>query len=98
MTEEEFNSIIPGQTIVEANLESGAKELLVKFYIYIYNSRETVLCCTEDITNPFPFIMEDEDYLIHINNDVKIKRTMERKYNRLLNPEYYPLSFWKIKI
>lgn len=71
MTQEEFEKIKPGKTIIK----SDGVEMLVKFFAC--NPGEKFdgywLCCTEDLSNPFPTEFKDDDWNIYPDSCELIK-------------------------
>jgi hypothetical protein len=69
MTSIEFDKIRPGKTIVSVNTNEGNKTMLVKFFCCNTENYDGYwLCCTEDMTNPYPHVFKDEDWNVYINN------------------------------
>lgn len=58
MTQEEFSKIIPGKTLVDVVTTEGTKSWM---------------CCTEDLTNPYPMENREDDWYVYANNAEIIK-------------------------
>lgn len=68
MTNEEFNKIRPGKTIIKAKTKDGEKTMLVKFFLCNTENYDGYwLCCTEDLSNPYPYTQKDDDWNIYPN-------------------------------
>ena len=66
MTQEEFNKIIPGKTIIKTIINEKPKEMLVKFFLCNPENYDGYwLCCTEDLTNPYPNELKEDDWNIY---------------------------------
>lgn len=66
MTQEEFNKIIPGKTVIKTIINEEPKEMLVKFFLCNPENYDGYwLCCTEDLTNPYPNELKEDDWNIY---------------------------------
>ena len=69
MEPEDWNKISPGRTIISADTDEGTKEMLVKFFLCNSENFDGYwLCCTEDLTNPYPQEIRDDDWNIYPNH------------------------------
>ena len=69
MTSEEFNKVCPTKTIISVKTKESDKKMLVKFLLC--NSEEYDgywMCCTEDLTNPYPTEIRKDDWDVYANN------------------------------
>lgn len=68
MTQEEFNNIMPGKTIIDAKTKEGTKRMIVKFLMCNPDKFDGYwMCCTEDLTNPYPHEVREDDWNIYAN-------------------------------
>ena len=66
MTQEEFNKLNPGKTIIDAETDEGVKRMLFKFFMCNTENFDGYwLCCTEDLTNPYPNEVKEDDWNIY---------------------------------
>lgn len=66
MTQKEFNKIIPGKTVIKAIINEEPKEMLVKCFLCNPENYDGYwLCCTEDMTNPYPYELKEDDWNIY---------------------------------
>lgn len=69
MTEEEFIKVKPRKTIVKVKTDEGEKTMLVKFFLCNQNNFDGYwMCCTEDLSNPYPTEQKDDDWDVYANN------------------------------
>ncbi len=69
MTQEYFNKISPGKTIIDAETDEGIKRMLVKFFMCNTENFDGYwMCCTEDLTNPYPTEVREDDWTIYANH------------------------------
>lgn len=62
MTQEEFEKLIPG-TILDVETSEGIKRMIFKFYLCNTENFDGYwLCCTEDLSNPYPEEFRDDDW------------------------------------
>ena len=74
MTREDWNKISPGKTILDVETDNGCKKMLVKFFMCNTENFDGYwLCCTEDLTNPYPNEVTDDDWDVYKNNAEVIK-------------------------
>ena len=74
MTREDWNKISPGKTILDVETDNGYKKMLVKFFMCNTENFDGYwLCCTEDLTNPYPNEVTDDDWDVYKNNTEVIK-------------------------
>ena len=74
MTREDWNKISPGKTILDVETDNGYKKMLVKFFMCNTENFDGYwLCCTEDLTNPYPNEATDDDWDVYKNNAEVIK-------------------------
>ena len=74
MTQEDWNKISPGKTILDVKTYSGRKKMLVKFFMCNSKNFDGYwMCCTEDLTNPYPNEVRDDDWDVYKNNAEVIK-------------------------
>ena len=74
MTQEEFNKIIPGKTIIKAIINKEPKEMLVKFFLCNPENYDGYwLCCTEDMENPYPNELKEDDWNIYADKSEIVK-------------------------
>lgn len=72
MTQEEFDKIIPGKTIIRTT--DYNKEMLVKFFLCNPENYDGYwLCCTEDLTNPYPSEIKEDDWNIYADKSEIVK-------------------------
>ena len=69
MTKEEFEKVVPRKTIVNVHTPDGDKKMLVKFFLCSTDHFDGYwMCCTEDMTNPYPTEQKEEDWNVYSNN------------------------------
>ena len=74
MTDKEFENVVPRKTIVNVHTDKGDKKMLVKFFMCNTENFDGYwLCCTEDLTNPYPNEVTDNDWDVYKNNAEVIK-------------------------
>lgn len=74
MTREDWNKISPGKTILDVETDNGYKKMLVKIFMCNTENFDGYwLCCTEDLTNPYPNEVTDDDWDVYKNNAEVIK-------------------------
>ena len=74
MTREDWNKISPGKTILDVETDNGYKKMLVKFFMCNTENFDGYWwCCTEDLTNPYPNEVTDDDWDVYKNNAEVIK-------------------------
>lgn len=74
MTREDWNKISPGKTILDVETDNGYKKMLVKFFMCNTENFDGYwLCYTEDLTNPYPNEVTDDDWDVYKNNAEVIK-------------------------
>lgn len=55
MTLFEFNELRPGRTILDVETSEGVKRMIFKFFLCNPENFDGYwLCCTEDLSNPYP--------------------------------------------
>ena len=62
MTQAEFNKLSPGRTILDVETDEGIKRMIFKFFLCnpeIFDGYW--LCCTEDLSNPYPNEEKEDD-------------------------------------
>ena len=65
MTRAEFNKLSPGRTILDVDTGEGVKRMIFKFFLCDPNPEKFNgywLCCTEDLSNPYPNDFKDDDW------------------------------------
>ena len=63
MTQEEFNKLSPGRTILDVETNEGIKRMIFKFFLCNNENFDGYwLCCTENLSNPYPNEINDEDW------------------------------------
>lgn len=68
MTEEEFKKVRPGKTIIKVHTSEGDKTMLVKFFLCDRSRFDGYyMCCTEDLSNPYPTKATEEDWDVYID-------------------------------
>ena len=63
MTQAEFNKLSPGRTILDVETDEGIKRMIFKFFLCnpeIFDGYW--LCCTEDLSNPYPNEEKEDDW------------------------------------
>ena len=63
MTQAEFNKLSPGRTILDVETDEGVKRMIFKFFLCnpeIFDGYW--LCCTEDLSNPYPNEEKEDDW------------------------------------
>ena len=74
MTLEEFKKVTPGKTIISVKTNEGEKTMLVKFFLCDRDKFDGYwMCCTEDLSNPYPREQRDDDWNVFTNNSEIIK-------------------------
>lgn len=69
MTKEEFNKVCPRKTIISVKTKEGEKKMLVKFFLCNSEKYDGYwMCCTEDLTNPYPTEIREDDWDVYANN------------------------------
>jgi len=69
MTNNEFKKVVPRKTIVNAHTDEGNKKMLVKFFLCNQDNFDGYwMCCTEDLSNPYPNEVTDDDWDVYPNN------------------------------
>lgn len=69
MTEEEFKKVQPGKTILKVKTHEGDKTMLVKFFLCdIEGFNGYWMLCTEDLSNPYPREIKEEDWDVYTND------------------------------
>lgn len=68
MTQEDFNRLIPGKSILRTEINGVEKEVLFKFFLCNTDNFDGYwLCVTEDMTNPEPHKTLDSDWETYDN-------------------------------
>lgn len=68
MTSQDFSKVIPGSTIINAKTNEGIKRMIVKFFMCNTENFDGYwMCCTEDLTNPYPKEVRKDDFYIYAN-------------------------------
>ena len=70
MTDKEFEKVRPRKTVVKIKTDDGEKILLVKFFL-CYTGEDYDgywMCCTEDMSNPYPDEIREDDWQVYANN------------------------------
>ena len=63
MTDEEFGRLNPGKTILDVETDEGVKRMLFKFFLCNPEKFDGYwLCCTEDLSNPYPSERKEDDW------------------------------------
>ena len=69
MTDKEFERVVPRKTIVNVHTDEGDKKMLVKFFLCNQDNFDGYwMCCTEDLTNPYPTEVKEDDWDVYSNN------------------------------
>ncbi len=70
MTDEEFDKLVPGKSIVKVLVEDEWKTMLFKcFLCYTGEDYDGYwMLCTEDLSNPYPHEIKEEDWDVYSNN------------------------------
>lgn len=77
MTQKEFEKIIPGKTIIRTTDDN--KEMLVKFFLCDPENYDGYwLCCTEDLTNPYPSEIKEDDWNIYADKSEIVRYDTRR--------------------
>lgn len=68
MTEQEFNKLNPGKTLLKTTIDGVEKIVLFKFFICNKDDFDGYsLCVTEDLSNPYPSQVVKEDIETYFN-------------------------------
>ena len=70
MTREDWNKISPDKTILDVETDNARNNLR---HCNTENFDGYWLCCTEDLTNPYPNEVTDDDWDVYKNNAEVIK-------------------------
>ena len=63
MTEKEFSRLSPGRTILDVKTDESVKRVIFKFFLCDHENFDGYwLCCTEDLSNPYPNEVRDDDW------------------------------------
>ena len=69
MTDKEFEKVVPRKTIVNVHTDKGDKKMLVKFFLCNRDNFDGYwMCCTEDLSNPYPDKQMKDDWNVYANN------------------------------
>ena len=69
MTREDWDKINPGTTILNVETDEGEKKMLVKFFLCNAENFDGYwLCCTEDLSNPYPRERKEDDWNVCIEH------------------------------
>lgn len=69
MTDKEFEMVVPRKTIINVHTNEGDKKMLVKFFLCNRDNFDGYwMCCTEDLSNPYPVKRMEDDWNVYANN------------------------------
>ena len=69
MTRDDWNKISPGKTILSVETDEGEKKMLFKFFLCNSENFDGYwMCCTEDLSNPHPNEIKEDDWNVYMEH------------------------------
>lgn len=69
MTRDDWNKISPGKTILSVETDEGEKKMLLKFFLCNSENFDGYwMCCTEDLSNPYPEEIKEDDWNVYMEH------------------------------